>query len=49
MVEKIDERTVRIDLQNPSIDFVPDLADSWHIMVPKHIVEITGSIDSQRR
>ena len=49
MVEKIDERTVRIDLQNPSIDFVPDLADSWHIMVPKHIVEITGSIDSPEK
>ena len=47
--EKIDDTTFKVSLQQPSADFLLDLADAWHIMLPKHIVEMEGGINSPDR
>ena len=47
--EKIDDTTFKVSLKQPSADFLLDLADAWHIMLPKHIVEMEGGINSPER
>ena len=47
--EKIDDSTFKVSLKAPSADFLLDLADAWHIMLPKHIVEMEGGINSPDR
>ena len=47
--EKIDDVTFKVTLKQQSADFLLDLADAWHIMLPKHIVEMEGGINSPDR
>ena len=47
--EKIDDSTFMVSLHQPSADFLLDMADAWHIMLPKHIVELEGGINSPDR
>ena len=47
--EKIDDTTFKVNLKQPSADFLLDLADGWHIMLPKHILEMEGGINSPDR
>lgn len=47
--EKIDDVTFKVTLRQQSADFLLDLADAWHIMLPKHIVEMEGGINSPDR
>ena len=47
--EKLDEQTLNISLEGPNVDFLLDLADAWHIMVPEHIVQMEGGINSSER
>lgn len=47
--EKIDDTTFKVNLKQPSADFLLDLADGWHIMLPKHILELEGGINSPDR
>ena len=47
--EKIDDVTFKVSLRQQSADFLLDLADAWHIMLPKHIVELEGGINSPER
>ena len=47
--EKIDDTTFKVNLKQPSADFLLDLADGWHIMLPKHILELDGGINSPDR
>jgi peptide/nickel transport system substrate-binding protein len=48
-VEKIDETTIKINIAKPSADFVEDMADSWHMILPKHILELEGGVDRAER
>lgn len=47
--DKIDDVTFSVSLKQPSADFLLDLADAWHIMLPKHILEMEGGINSPER
>ena len=47
--EKVDDTTFKVSLKQPSADFLLDLADGWHIMLPKHIVTLEGGINSPER
>lgn len=39
-MEKIDDLTMKIITTKPTSRILPALADSWHIMLPKHIVDV---------
>jgi len=41
-IKPLGEHTLQINLTAPKADFVLDLADGWHIIVPKHVVEPAG-------
>ena len=47
--EKLDEQSLSISLEGPNVDFLLDLADAWHIIVPEHIVQMEGGINSSER
>lgn len=48
-VEKIDDSTLTVRIKSPSVDFLEDLADSWHLILPKHVLELEGGVDRPER
>ncbi len=46
-MDKIDDQTLKISMKNPTSRILAALADSWHIMLPKHVLEPEGGILSQ--
>lgn len=46
-MEKIDDQTLKITMKTPTSRILAALADSWHIMLPQHILESAGGILSQ--
>jgi peptide/nickel transport system substrate-binding protein len=45
----VDDSTLKITIKSPSVDFVEDLADSWHLILPKHALELEGGVDRPER
>lgn len=48
-VDKVDDATLKITIKSPSVDFVEDLADSWHLILPKHVLELEGGVNAPER
>ncbi len=41
-MEKVDDHTMTITMTNPTSRILAALADSWHIMLPQHVLEPAG-------
>ncbi|MDP3062213.1 MAG: ABC transporter substrate-binding protein [Chloroflexota bacterium] len=48
-IQKIDERTLKITIKSPSVDFLYELADPWHVILPKKYLEMEGGVDRAER
>lgn len=48
-VDKLDDSTLKVTIKSPSVDFLEDLADSWHLILPKHVLELEGGVNAPER
>jgi ABC-type transport system substrate-binding protein len=46
-MDKIDDQTLKITTKTPTSRILSALADSWHIILPEHVLEPEGGILSQ--
>jgi peptide/nickel transport system substrate-binding protein len=46
-MEALDAQTLKITMKSPTSRILAALADSWHIILPKHVLEPAGGVLSQ--